>query len=137
MMARALRYLLAPRALEAPATLALGATSPVSLSVPTAANRFYVLAASTATTPALPLPGGHLLPLAPDALLTFSLTSGNGVFASFFGQLDAQGQGTASISIPGLPQLVGLPIVVSGFTLVDLTGINVHTMLPWVRGIVR
>ena len=137
LMARALRFLLSPRALEAPATLPLGATSAVSLSVPSAANRFYILAASTATTPALPLPGGHILPLAPDALFSLSLTSGNGVFVNFFGQLDAQGQGAASIVIPALPHIIGLPIVVSGFTLVDLSGLTVHTMLPWVRGIVR
>ncbi len=137
MMARALRYLLSPRALEAPATLPLGQTSPLSLAVPGAANRFYVLAAATATTPGLPLPGGHILPLAPDALFAFSLAAGNGVFANFFGQLDAQGSGNASIALPAMPPLLGLPIVVSGFTLVDLSGLNVHTMLPWVRGIVR
>ena len=70
-------------------------------------------------------------------MFSLSLTSGNGVFVNFFGQLDAQGQGAASIVIPALPHIVGLPIVVSGFTLVDLTGLTVHTMLPWVRGIVR
>ena len=137
MMARALRFLLSPRSLEVPATTALGSASVVSLTVPQAANKPYLLAASLGTAPGLPLPGGYTLPLNVDGLFNISLTPGNGVFVNFFGGLDAQGQAQAAIALPLIPVLTGLPIYTSGFVLPDLSGITVEVMLPWVRTVGR
>jgi N-acetylmuramoyl-L-alanine amidase len=137
MMARALRFLLAPRALEVPATTPLGTLSAVTLHVPQAPNKPYLLATALSTVPGLPLPGGHILPLNADGVFGLSLTPGNGVFVGFFGTLDAQGDAQAGIVLPVLPVLVGLPLFTSGFVLPNLSGLAVEVMLPWVRTVGR
>jgi len=135
--ARALRFLLAPRSLEVAATTPIGGTSPIGIDVPASPGRPYLLAASLATAPGFPLPGGYTLPLVPDGVFDLSLSAGNGVFAAFFGALDAAGRGQAAVSLPPLPVLLGLPLFVSGFVLPDLGGVQVRDMLPWVRTVGR
>ena len=70
-------------------------------------------------------------------LFSLSLMPGNGVFGNFFGLLDGLGQAQASIALPALPVLVGLPLHVSGFVLPSLGGLAVDVMLPWARTVGR
>jgi hypothetical protein len=72
----------------------------------------FVLAASTRTGPGIASCNGTI-PLFPDALFSFSLTPGNGIFDNFTGILDAQGESTTpSITVPNDPGLIGFSIVV-------------------------
>jgi catechol 2,3-dioxygenase-like lactoylglutathione lyase family enzyme len=137
LLARALRYLLAPRLLDLAPSSSLGAPTPITLEIPAAANRPFLLAAALGTAPGLPLPGGFTLPLNPDSVFNLSLTPGTGVFNGFFGNLDGNGRASATLTLPNLPGLLGLPIFVSGFVLPDLSGLAVHTMLPWLRTVGR
>jgi len=76
----------------------------LSLSIPSEARNYYILALSEAGypgIPVLPLPGGgsRVLPLAPDALFTASLQAG------LAGQLGGAGTATQMLAIPNLPEL--------------------------------
>jgi hypothetical protein len=78
----------------------------------------FVVAASSQTGPGIVSCGG-IIPLFPDALLSFSLNPGNGIFNNFSGTLDPQGQSTVpSITVPNDPALVGVSFVVD-FVVVD------------------
>ncbi|MCC6670861.1 MAG: N-acetylmuramoyl-L-alanine amidase [Planctomycetes bacterium] len=133
LMARALRFLLAPRALEAPAEVALGSTAPLVLHVPGEAGRPYVLLASFGLGPGIGLPGGGVLPLQPDGLFSFSLLPGNGVFLGFQGALDGQGRASAGFFAPALPLLRGVPFHFSGFTIASASPPVEGVLLPWAR----
>jgi hypothetical protein len=137
MAARALRFLLAPRALEVPATSPVGGASTVTVHDPSSPGRPFLLAAALATAPGIPLPGGHVLPLQPDPVFQLSLIPGNGVFHGFLGALDASGQGQASVILPRLTSLIGLRLYLGGVVLENLAGVQVRTMLPWVRTVAR
>jgi len=68
----------------------------------------YRGAASFATLPGrVPLPEGHIVPLAPDALFRVSIL---GVFPGFSGSLDASGKATGTLAIPNAPVLKGIDI---------------------------
>lgn len=80
-----------------------GATVPFSLQLGAAAagRPYALLASASGTQPGLPLPGGALLPLNPDAvfeLTAFALPSG--LFAGQVGLLDAQGAAQIALPIP-------------------------------------
>jgi len=82
---------------------AQGATVPFSLQLGAAAagRPYALLASASGTQPGLPLPGGALLPLNPDAifeLTAFALPSG--LFAGQVGLLDAQGEAQLTLPIP-------------------------------------
>ncbi|HYC76580.1 MAG TPA: hypothetical protein VEI02_03030 [Planctomycetota bacterium] len=89
-------------------TAKIGVTRNLGLCSPGDGGFTYVAAAAFTTTPGIVTCAGTI-PLAADALLTLSLTPGNGVFNNFLGTLDATGRSTApSITVPNLPALVGL-----------------------------
>jgi N-acetylmuramoyl-L-alanine amidase len=132
LLAHALRFLLAPRALDADFTVAVGNTLPLAVQVVADAGRPYVLASALAPG-AIPLPGGGILPLAPDAVFGLSLLPNNGVFIGFAGILDAQGNATASFVVPNLPILRGVDFWFSGMTIASTTQLVERTVLPWVR----
>lgn len=133
-MARALRFLLSPRALEAPATVTPGATASLRLAVPGEARAFYVLAAA-ASLGDIPLPGGRSLPLANDGILALSLQPSSPVFVGFQGRLDAGGNGSAAFKVPDLAFLRGMSFYFSGLTATPAPA--VRSLLPWVRITVR
>ena len=130
LMRRALRFLLAPRALEGGFEVALGARAPLDVSAPRNPGSVYVLAASATTQPGLPLGDGRRLPLALDPLFSLSVGSGQGFFSGFAGVLDSNGRGKAAFVAPRDPRLRGLEFFVSGLS-IDQRGIG--AVLPWIR----
>ena len=76
-----------------------------------------LVAAARATT-GLPTCAG-LLPLDPDALLTFSMNRANGVLVDSYGLLDSNGQTTdPELHLPVNPALVGLSVNLA-FVVID------------------
>ncbi len=75
------------------------------------ARNHLLLVGFTGTSPGSLLPGGAVLPLNIDAL---SLTAVNpalsSVFGGFVGTLDANGEGTAQLVMPSIPELAGLSL---------------------------
>ncbi|MBK8977429.1 MAG: N-acetylmuramoyl-L-alanine amidase [Planctomycetes bacterium] len=137
LMARALRFLLEPRALQAPADVRLGTIAPLAVDVPAYAGRTYLLAASLGTSPGTLLPGGQLLPLNADGLFSVSLDPASPVFLGFLGALDAQGRASAGFFAPPIPLLLGQRFYFSGLVLAQHTPPVVGTVLPWVALRVR
>ncbi|MDP6423205.1 MAG: N-acetylmuramoyl-L-alanine amidase [Planctomycetota bacterium] len=131
LMRRALRFLLAPRSLEMASIVSTGGRVPITVDLPQEAGRIYVLAASTATNPGIPFPGGKTLPLNPDPLFALSFGQTNGVFHRFAGLLDASGRGSAEIRIPSDPRFRGLRFFVSGLSLVRQPVLAPGSLLPW------
>jgi N-acetylmuramoyl-L-alanine amidase len=132
---RALRFLLAPRALECPPDAPLQQALPIDVRVPADAGQPYLLAASVAPG-AIPLPGGGILPLAADGVFLLSLTQNNGVFGGFAGVLDGQGRASATFAVPPLPILRGIHFWFAGLTLQGPQPLE-RTVLPWTRTTVR
>lgn len=133
LMQRSLRYLLSPRSLDVPERILRGQTLPLPLSLPTRPGSIYVLAASTATTPGLSLPGLGTLPLKPDALFSLSLGQNNGLFRNFAGLLDAQGHATPRLSLPNQTSLRGIHFYLSGLLLAKNLPLRFTSLLPWYR----
>ncbi|HYC76579.1 MAG TPA: hypothetical protein VEI02_03025 [Planctomycetota bacterium] len=101
-------------------TARIGTVRNLALVAPAHAGFAYVVAAAFSTTPGLGSCAG-VVPLAADALLTMSLTPGNGVFFNFTGVLDVTGGATTpAIAVPNLPALIGLSFPVA-FVVVDPT----------------
>jgi N-acetylmuramoyl-L-alanine amidase len=130
LMARALRFLLEPRALEMPNEVAIPSSHTLAISLPQSANDVYVLAASLTNQPGLPLAPGRVLPLMPDPLFGLSLGQSNGVFGGFAGLLDGQGRAQAGLTIPAMASLSGLQFYVSGLSL-SAANAQVGAVLPW------
>lgn len=133
-MARALRFLLSPRPLEAAPHLTLGKTAPLRIALPREAGATYALMGSMQLG-SLSLPGNHILPLAADGLFTLSLQPNHQIFRNFIGHLDRNGRGSGSVTIPALPVLRGYSLYFSGITL--RPGPSIQTVLPWVRILLR
>ena len=117
LLQRAVKFLLDPLPLAGPSTAAIGQRLNLSLSAPTEANQPYLVLASDATAPGIPLPGGGLLPLRPGFLVEASLNPANPFFGNFLGTLDTQGQATAFVDVPFLPELTGLTFYFSGISM--------------------
>lgn len=132
-MERALRFLLTPRALEAPATVAPGGSAVLSVLEPAHAGKGYLLLAALATEPTTTLPDGSVLPLAPDPLLVASLDPANPLFQGFQGTLDGGGRGSGAFVMPDIPALRGLELYFSGIVLDQLSPLRAASVLPWVR----
>ncbi len=133
LMQAALRYLLAPRSLEAPARILRGQTLPLPLFFASRPGSIYVLAASGATQPGIALPGLGTLPLQPDALFSSSLGQNNGIFNNFAGLLDKQGRATPSLSIPNQASLRGVSFYLSGLLLGPKLPLSFTNLMPWYR----
>jgi hypothetical protein len=89
---------------------------------PRAAGTRYQLACSFSTDPGIALPGNRLLGLAPDTLFFLSVFVGQGIFHDFSGALDSDGQADASVSIPDLPELLGVRIHAAYVTFIPSDG---------------
>jgi hypothetical protein len=132
-MARVLRFLLESRALEAPATVALGGSVPLSVDVPAFPSTGYLLLASLSTAPTTTLPTGDVLPLTADGLFASSLQPQSPVFQGFQGLTDGLGRASAAFVVPNFPFLVGLDVYFSGIVLPSIAPPIVGEVLPWVR----
>lgn len=111
-----LAFLLDPMPLQAPATTPIGTQLDLVLSLPTEAGRPYLLFASLGSQPGIPLPGGALLPLQSDFLVSASLDPGNPFFHGFLGGLDAGGAAAPYVLVPYLPPIAGTQVCFAGFT---------------------
>lgn len=130
LLERSVRWLLAPRAFEAPRELALGLRAPLRVSVPTEPNALYVLAAALTTQPGIVFADGRSLPLTPDAVFALSLGANHAVFDRFVGFLDARGVANASFSTPQDPSLRGLRLWFGGLTLVTTPTVSLGSIFP-------
>ncbi len=73
-----------------------------------AAGAPYILALSGATTPAIPLGAGRMLPLADDGILAASLTPGLAALVGFQGILGVGGGAAATLNVPNVAALSGV-----------------------------
>ena len=133
---RALRFLLAPLPLTTPETVASGAAVALGVEVPSRAGAIHWLMAAFAEAPAITLPGGIVLGLAPDALFFATLDPANPLLGNFLGNLDAQGRATASFLVPPIPGLTGLDLHFSGIVVDPVSGAIVEA-LNWSRTEIR
>ncbi len=87
----------------------IGGTFPIQLKSASHPFATIIMGASHAGGPPLPLtPQLNLYLEASSPLLPFSLTPNNGIFQfPAPGQLDANGEATATVSIPNVPSLIG------------------------------
>jgi hypothetical protein len=86
------------------------------LCFPGEAGASYLTGASLALRPGIQLSNGKYVPLAPDGLLTWSL-SDPGTFAGFVGTLDGASRARAVWRIPGVPGLRGVRVYFAALTL--------------------
>ena len=86
----------------------IGTTVNLNVDSPEDAGKSYVVLVSSAPTPPIPL-FDREIPLAATPLFQ-NQTSLTSIFVDTFGSLDANGQGTARLVIPGQPALVGLQL---------------------------
>ncbi|MDP6930387.1 MAG: M14 family zinc carboxypeptidase [Planctomycetota bacterium] len=93
----------------------IGTTTRFTYSSPGDAGLYYWVALSAGTTPGLII-GSRTIPLKPDGLLFASATPGNLLKANL-GSLPPSSQVTASLSIPVIPQFVGISLYAGGVTL--------------------
>jgi len=91
---------------------AIGTMHPIYVTSPTDAGKGYLLAASFATQPGIPI-GSRRVPLNPDDLFALSRLVPS-LFQNFTGVLNAKGQATAAIQIPAAPALRGISFLVGG-----------------------
>ncbi len=70
------------------------------------ANKPFVMGASLANRPGIPVAGGRVIPLMPDSLFS-AVPSLPGTFRGFTGTLDANGAATPSVVIPPAKRLGG------------------------------
>jgi len=87
-----------------------GARISLVMSAQKAAGFSYAVALSYSTKPGITLPGNRVFPLTYDFLFVLSRTVGKPLFERFSAKLDKNGQSTAHINIPRIPQLRGTKI---------------------------
>lgn len=128
LMQRIVAYLLDEQ-LTVPIEAQLGTTFALAIDFPAEAGQPYMLAASIATQPGLPLPGTNAtLPLQDSPLISAGWAP-NPYFQGFLGTLDSTGRGTATATVPNLPGLVGLEVFFSGATIA--APFAIRQVLPW------
>lgn len=133
LLQQAMGYLLDAMPLRAVATtLVMGNSTPLQLSLPAEAGRPYLLCASESYLPGLTLPAGGLLPINFSVITQLSLDPASPFFQGFVGALDGSGNATATLAIPVVPFLAGLPLHFAGFTLTP-SGTAEQTLTNWVR----
>lgn len=124
------RVLLAERCLQALCPLGLDPLTPfqpgqplqLRIDLPSAANDFYLAAASLGSQPGLALGDGRAIPLNYDPLFELSLLPANPVFPQPFGPLDAQGRATIVVNPPADPLLQGFAFHMAAFAFDPATG---------------
>ena len=107
-----------------------GSQAVVFVAGPQQAGGLYVLLTSLTLQPTLRY-GHYELPLADDAMLQFSFDNANGpVFSNTIGLLDSNGSAVASINIPALPWLAGLPMQHAGLIVQGAEVTHIHQCGP-------
>ncbi|MGC6487660.1 MAG: N-acetylmuramoyl-L-alanine amidase, partial [Planctomycetota bacterium] len=108
-------FLLADAPLRGPHEVVMGQPASFTLSLPAEAGRPYLCALSEAIAPAIPLPGGGLLPRRSGGVLLSSLTP-SPIFQGFQGALDASGAASPTLTVPPVPPLAGLDLFLAGLS---------------------
>lgn len=90
--------------LQGPVPGAWGQNHPLTLDLPTEANRGYVMFASASLHPGIPLGGvdPRGTPCNPDGLFFLSIGASNAIFTAFSGVLNPNGQALANLNLPAL-----------------------------------
>ncbi|MEE2714214.1 MAG: choice-of-anchor V domain-containing protein [Planctomycetota bacterium] len=90
-------------------TWPIGSSQPITLEAPTVSGHSYILVASDDATP-VSLGGPFLVPLNPfSALANLTLDPAYAsIFQNFQGSLDGNGNATAQVNVPPLPNLSGM-----------------------------
>jgi hypothetical protein len=132
LMQQALRFLLDPLPLAAPASSRIGQRLNLALLMPTEANRTCFLFTGLAIAPAIPLPGNVLLPLQDSFLLTAGF-AGSPFFGNFAGALSPTGTANAWVDVPYLPLLAGFDLYFAGVRLQPLGPPAAAAVSNWVR----
>jgi Tol biopolymer transport system component len=109
-----------PRMSAADATPSVGASTALLLAAPFDPGAYYLFAASGGYAPGVFAPGGAVLPLAVDAILSVSIAAPGLFLSGYLGALDAAGSAAGAIALPPTPGLVGLVVYV-GFALFEAT----------------
>jgi chitinase len=96
-----------------------------------AGRNHLLLVGFTGTEPGTPLPGGATLPLNIDALTWAVMNPAfSPIFSGFIGTLDANGEATAQLVVPPIPQLAGLSLSFAyALEPWDFVSTNVQVML--------
>lgn len=106
----------------------IGRTRQLGVTAPADGGFLFVTAAAFTPGPAI-LTCGGLVPLAADALLTLTLTPGNGFMNGNSGTLSPTGDSTApSITLPNLPSLIGLSFWVASVAVDPAAACNVRSI---------
>jgi len=98
----------------------------IQVASPRDAGKVYVLAASTATRPGIPI-GQRTIPLNVDALFSASLSL-PGIFSGFTGRLSSAGQALAGIHVPKVLALRGVGFHVAGVVLDASAPFGINTV---------
>ncbi len=125
-------FLLDAMPLRSPATASIGQRLDLFVTLPSDANYPFLLFASLGIGPGLPLPGGGLLPLQPDFLVSASLDPGNPFFGNFLGTLSASGTQNPFVMVPNLPFLIGMQVCFAGFSM-ESAAVVERQLTNWVR----
>ncbi len=110
-----------------------GSTGRIGVHLPGQAGKDCFLAAALAAEPGIPLPGGKILPLAPDPLFRLTLGTGGGLFQGFFARLDSRGRTLAKWKVPTLPELAGVEVYFAAFTYDPASPTFVGQVTTWTR----
>jgi hypothetical protein len=105
-------------------TLRLPATAPgntaLDLHVQGDEQLPYLMVMSASATPHTVLANGKVLPLALDALSSFTSVPGNAILPQSFGMLDGDGRASSSLHLPSVPALIGMTFFATAVTMGDL-----------------
>lgn len=107
---------------------AAGASTAFTLSVPGDGGRPYLVLASLAATPRLPLPDGRVLGVGWDGLAAFFLQGAPTVGSGTIGTLGPTGTAAFALAVPAMPSLSGGALRIGALTLDPLapSGIRSH-----------
>lgn len=114
--------------LSAPAVL--GTVTTIDLTAAGDPSGGYLCGLSLGTVPGIVLPDLRVIPLNFDAVLTLTLTPGNGILANNTGVLSPSGQASVIFAVPNFPPLLGLTVY-AAFVVADaLNPTGIGTISP-------
>jgi len=112
-----------------------GQTVSLQLDVASDAGFAYQMGTSLGNS-GIPIGGGRVIPLSPDLVLSLSLSGAlPTVFQNYAGLLDAQGQATAALALPGVLELAGIQlhnafVTASGAGIATISNDEPFTIVP-------
>ncbi|MFT7537125.1 MAG: N-acetylmuramoyl-L-alanine amidase [Hyphomicrobiaceae bacterium] len=132
LLQQSLLFLLDEQSLSGPSIATLGQATSLNLAMSGEAGFPYLVAISEGIQSGALLPLGSLFPLDVGPILQASITPGSPFFVDFTGTLDANGEATATLVLPNLPFLNGLPLYAAAFTMSATFPIE-RKLSNWIR----